>query len=292
MGDKDKKYYWLKLKRDFFKRHDIRIIEEMKDGKEIVLFYLKLICESVDHEGRLRFSDEIPYTVDMLAAITNTQQETAAAAIKILCDLKMLEVDSNGTYTIKGIEKVIGSETSWAEKKRAYREAQAAEKRQPEETEETTRGQDEDKRRTKKDFVRQEKEKEIEIEKELDIETEKEKKNNYQLIADLYNEICISLPRVVSLSNERKKAIKARLNIYSVEDFKKLFETAEASDFLKGANGRNWTANFDWLIKDANMAKVLDGNYNNRNKPNTNSAADNLGNFYDMMSDWAQEGNA
>lgn len=36
---------------------------------------------------------------------------------------------------------------------------------------------------------------------------------------------------------------------------------AEASNFLKGQNNRNWSATFDWLIKDANMAKVLDGNY-------------------------------
>lgn len=42
-----KKFYWLKLKRDFFKRHDIRIIEEMPNGKDYILFYLKLLFESV-----------------------------------------------------------------------------------------------------------------------------------------------------------------------------------------------------------------------------------------------------
>lgn len=45
-----------------------------------------------------------------------------------------------------------------------------------------------------------------------------------------------------------------------------LFEKAEASDFLKGANARNWSATFDWLIADVNMAKVIDGNYDNREK--------------------------
>ena len=57
----EKKYYWLKLKRDFFKRHDIKIIEAMPNGKEYSLFYLKLLCESVDHEGSLRFSEQIPW---------------------------------------------------------------------------------------------------------------------------------------------------------------------------------------------------------------------------------------
>ena len=90
------------------------------------------------------------------------------------------------------------------------------------------------------------------------------KKINYQQIADMYNDICISFPRCQSLSDARKKAIKARLKTYSVNDFKKLFEIAEKSDFLKGKNDRNWNATFDWLIKDSNMAKVLDGNYDNK----------------------------
>lgn len=88
---------------------------------------------------------------------------------------------------------------------------------------------------------------------------------NYQQIANLYNEICISFPRLTKLSDSRKKAIKARFNQgYSLEDFKRLFAMAEESSFLKGKNNRNWSASFDWLIKDSNMAKVLDGNYANR----------------------------
>lgn len=87
---------------------------------------------------------------------------------------------------------------------------------------------------------------------------------DYQLIVDKYNSICISLPKVIKLSNNRKKAIGARLKQYSVEDFEKLFEMAESSSFLKGQNNRNWSADFDWLIKDANMAKVLEGKYSDK----------------------------
>ena len=105
----------------------------------------------------------------------------------------------------------------------------------------------------------------IDIDKEIDIEKiEKRKNTNYQEIIGLYNEICISFPCVKVLSEARKKAIKARLNIYTIEDFKTLFEKAEASDFLKGKNNHDWSANFDWLIADRNMAKTLDGNYDNK----------------------------
>ncbi len=63
MAARDKeRFYWLKLHRNFFKRHDMMILEEMPDGKEQVLLYLKLMTEAIDHEGKLRFSETIPYT--------------------------------------------------------------------------------------------------------------------------------------------------------------------------------------------------------------------------------------
>ena len=100
--------------------------------------------------------------------------------------------------------------------------------------------------------------------KDKDKDMERDSNIDYQQIADMYNEICISFPRLTKLSDSRKKAIRARLNQYAIEDFKRLFELAEESSFLKGQNARNWSANFDWLIKDSNMAKVLDGNYMDR----------------------------
>lgn len=130
----------------------------------------------------------------------------------------------------------------------------------------------------------QEKETEVEIEKELETEIEVEIENDSSLsplpplggaarpqsstrdvsgqVIELYNRLCPSLPRVKALSEARKKAIRARINQgYSLEDFEQLFTMAEASAFLRGGNGKDWVADFDWLIKDANMAKVLDGKY-------------------------------
>ena len=283
----DKTYYWLKLKRDFFKRHDVRIIEAMPNGKDMVLFYLKMLCESIDHGGRLRFSDEIPYTPEMLASITETEKDVAKQAMGVLESLGLLEELEDGTFFLTKAESMIGNETDWARKKREYRESSKTDEGQKEDTARTSRGQTEDKSRTKKDNVRQE------IESEKELEKEKEKKTresvDYQLVADLYNETCVSFPRLTSLSDARKKAIRARLNNYTVEDFQRLFEKAEASAFLKGANDRNWTATFDWLIKDGNMAKVLDGNYDARNSPG-NRTARNLEESYDMMRSWAEGG--
>ena len=119
-----KRYYWLKLKRDFFKRHDIRIIENMPNGKDYILFYLKLLCESVDHDGKLRFSTEIPYNENMLATITDTNVDIVRQAVKIFTELNMMEVMDDGTYYMNEVSKMLGSETEWAERKRINRQTQ------------------------------------------------------------------------------------------------------------------------------------------------------------------------
>lgn len=95
-----------------------------------------------------------------------------------------------------------------------------------------------------------------------DYESRTPENSIYATIRELYNSVCGSYPRLVKMSDARKKAINARLKTgYTLDDFQTLFKKAEASDFLKGANKRNWSATFDWLICDSNMAKVLDGNY-------------------------------
>ncbi len=246
----ESKYYWLKLKRDFFKRHDIRIVEGMPNGKEYILFYLKLLCESVDHEGSLRFSDQIPYNEDMLAIITNTNVDIVRSAVKVFSELQMMEVLDDGTIYMAEVEGMIGSmaNNDNANRQRRFREKQKSELL-PMRYESVT------KRNESKSI-----EKEIEIDKEKDIRVD------YSSVIDLYNEICISFPRLKTLSDKRKAAIKARLRKYTIEDFREMFTKAEESDFLKGANKRNWSANFDWLMNDANFAKVLDGNYANKER--------------------------
>ena len=135
-----KKYYWLRLKRDFFKRHDVRIVEGMPDGKEMILFYLKLMLEAVDHEGFLRFSEKKPYTVGMLATITNTDEPIVDKALDALIDLGMVELQDDGTFFIPETTDLIGFETEWAKQKRDWRE----QKRQEQDNNKTTSGQSQD----------------------------------------------------------------------------------------------------------------------------------------------------
>lgn len=120
------KFYWLKLKRDFFKRHDMKIIESMPNGKDYIIFYLKLLCESIDHEGCLRFNEEIPYNEEMLSVITGTNVDVVRSAINIFTKLQMMSILDDGTYFMNEVNKMIGSavDNDNANRQRRYREKQ------------------------------------------------------------------------------------------------------------------------------------------------------------------------
>lgn len=93
---------------------------------------------------------------------------------------------------------------------------------------------------------------------------EERKENAGQQIADLFNSLCPSLPSVKIITEKTEKEITDLLTRYTIDDFKLLFTKTEASAFLKGKNERKWAASFDWLIKEENIAKVLNGNFDNK----------------------------
>ena len=83
----------------------------------------------------------------------------------------------------------------------------------------------------------------------------------YEKIKDLYHKICVSYPKIIKIGDNRKKMIAARYKEYNndIEIFEALFIKAENSEFLKGSTG--WKADFDWLMNQANMIKVLEDKY-------------------------------
>lgn len=116
-----KRYYWLKLHKDFFDRHDIKVIEDMPNGKEYVLFLVKLMAESVSHDGALRFSDAIPYSPEMLASVTHTNVDIVRSALRLFGELGLVEIMNDETLYVSLVERMIGSETGAARRKRVSR---------------------------------------------------------------------------------------------------------------------------------------------------------------------------
>lgn len=295
-----KKYYWLKLKRDFFKRHDIRIIEGMENGKDYILFYLKLLVESVDHSGNLRFSDTIPYNDKMLATLTDTNIDIVRSALKIFTELHMIEVLDDETIYMSQVNHMIGSETEWAEKKRKQRDK----KNQITKKEENVL--------TMSSMCPPNVRQEIETDKDKDKDTEielnkvnlKEDKSSlsvngrgkaelYQEIVDHWNSLPSNITRISKISERgtRKNLLDARIKEYGIDQIHAAIEEIPKSEFLMGYGNRGWTIKFDWFIKPSNFVKVLEGNYRGKVRlPSGNAYIDAVNNRYDPIIEFAQEG--
>lgn len=243
---------WIKIVTDVFDDEKILMIETMPECDTIIVIWFKLLCLAGKQNNNGVFQmGQIPYTDEMFSAIFRRPLNVVRLALNTFEQFGMIEIIRN-TVTIPNWNKhqSLDAYEKKKERDRLYQaERRAAQRALIEKSSDTSSY-----------VVVSEEDKEEERDKELDIKIDRV---NYQRIADMYNETCVSFPRLKALSDSRKKAIKARLNTYTEEDFKTLFQKAEASSFLKGENNRNWTATFDWLIKDSNMAKVLDGNYEN-----------------------------
>ena len=122
----EKRFYWLKLKDNFFQEDAIEWLEEQQNGKEYVLFYLKLCLKSLRNNGVLvrKVGDIlIPYDVAKLAEITKTNPDTVVVAMEILKKIGLVDVYQNGEIYMKCLSDLVGSESASREavKKREQR---------------------------------------------------------------------------------------------------------------------------------------------------------------------------
>ena len=274
-----KKYYWIRLQKGFFKSLAMKKLRRIAGGDTYTIIYLKLQLLSADTEGVLYYEGIENSFAEEVASLLDEDEENVKVTLQFLESVGLLERKGEDEYLLTEVPFIVGSETDKAQLMRNKRA------------------------RDKQNLIESGNNVTAELPSVTECYTEKEKRRerereeksrvDYELIARMYNDTCVSFPRVTTLSDARKKAIKARLNKYTIEDLEKAFTMAEASDFLKGNNGRNWSANFDWIIKDTNIAKILDGNYNNKannnvNQHTSNSTAQELDAFYSMASSWAE----
>ena len=124
MAKKVKRFYWLKLKEDFFDEDTMGWLEEQDNGKEYCLFYLKLCLKSLKSDGVLvrKVGDMlIPYDIAKIAEITKTQVDIANGALNLLKQIGYIQVLDSGGLFLTQIEYMTGSETDAAERQRKSR---------------------------------------------------------------------------------------------------------------------------------------------------------------------------
>lgn len=275
---------WIKITTDIFDDEKILLIESMPDADAIIVIWLKLLCLAgkQNNGGVFLMNDRIPYTDKMLATIFRRKESTVQMALNVFEQFGMIEIVEN-VITIPKWEKHqnIDALEKAREQSRIRMQRSREKKRQLLEgcADVTGNSNVTVTQRYALDKNREEKEQDI----------DKREETPYQAVVALYHEICVSFPRIKSLSDARRKAIKARLNTYTLEQFREMFGKAEASDFLKGRNNRNWSATFDWMMNGNNFAKIIDGNYDNKcgTAPAGTKAAQDLDNWYNTVREWA-----
>lgn len=237
------KFYWLKLQKDFFKKHKMVILRSVENGMTYEAIFIHLMAESIDHDALLRFSDTKPYTPRTLAPLVGTDAKTMADALEVFKDLELIEVLENGTIFVPLASENIGSDTTWAEKKRQYRDKLKTQCGQSEDIERTKRGQKED----MSDKSIEYRDKSIEYRDKINREKEKEREKKVDdesstaLLSESKNRFSPpSLEEVAAYCEERKNGIdpQAFIDFYSsknwmigknkMKDFKACIRTWES----------------------------------------------------------------
>lgn len=117
----NKKYYYLKIKENFYETEDMKILQAMDNGYLYSDILMKLYLKSLKTDGKLMFKENIPYSPKMIATITNHNVDTVDKALCIFRELGLIEVLDNGAIYMLDIQSLIGKSSSEADRKREYR---------------------------------------------------------------------------------------------------------------------------------------------------------------------------
>ena len=242
----NKKYYYLKLKENFYDSEEMIILQNMQDGYLYSDILMKLYLRSLKNNGKLMFKDVIPYTPSALAQVVRHQVGTVEKALKIFQDLELIEVLDNGAIYMLDIQNFIGESSTEADRIRNYRA------KIKEDKESVQMLQQMNDKSTPEIEIEIEKDIEIEIEKKKELEIEKNKKKKSiteidELINDNFTdkEIIDTVYEFIKM----RKAIKKPLTTRGLQlMIKKLYSLTtnvdEQIEILNNSIMNNWQGIF------------------------------------------------
>ena len=252
----NKKYYYLKLKDNFFDSDQMIVLESMPDGYKYSNILLKLYLRSLKNDGKLMFNDRIPYNSTILSQVTRHSVGDVEKAVKIFAELGLIEVLNNGAIYMLDIQNFIGESSTEGDRKRAYR-------RKIEQEKNMLLGEGQMSGQMS-DIHPPEKELDKEIDKEIYIEQEKpsNKLPEKDLKAD-FDSIWKEYPNKKGKARAftaYKKAIKDGVDnqtiINGISSYKKEIEIKRTKpEYIK--HGANWFRDWNWEDDYQTKGKVI-----------------------------------
>lgn len=274
----NKKFYWIKLKTDFFSQETIDFLMSQPNGCQYVVLYQMLCLKTANNGGTLATNIGemiVPYDVKKIVRDTKYFDfDTVTIALGLFKQLGLIYEGDENILKISNFELMVGSESASksAERMRKMRAKNKAKLESVTKSDVTSVTKSDTEYRVKSlefrekslDNREQSKESLLQQQNELDFDE----------ILNLFNAICHSYKPVDKLTDTRKMKI-IRANDVLNGDFENFFKRVEKSDFLSGRNGRwniNGTqANFDWIMKLDNISKIQNGIYDNKESESNGS---------------------
>ena len=127
----NRKYYFLKLKEDFFEQHTIVLLESLKDGILYSNILMKMYLKSLQFNGFLKVNEHLSLTTEMIATLTRHEVGTVERAVKIFLELGLAETTDTGTIYMSQIETLVGKSSTEGERKKLSRLRKEKEKSTP-----------------------------------------------------------------------------------------------------------------------------------------------------------------
>lgn len=287
-----KRYYWIKLKETFMTSDAVDFLMGQPDGANYVVLYQMLCLKTINTGGKLeRHIGEVIIPYDEAKIQRDCKWfsiDTVRVALNLYKALGLVYADKDGALCLTDHENLVGSETDYAQKNRRMRAQQqalpAGHNVSPDVSEDVSTDIEIDMRDRDKS-LETDIEKDIEIEDENDMPPEEVENvppppreeipsgegicrtKDVRRIISEWNKLGLTQIRRIDPDSNRGKMLRRRVKDYGVEDVVLAIRRISVSDFLLGRNGSGWAATFDWFIKPNNFCKVLEGNYDNRDKP-------------------------
>ncbi len=117
----NKRYYWLKLKEDFFDEKCVKYLRRLDRGEFLVIVYLKMQLKSLKNNGKIYFERILPCYESEIALAIDESEEDVKNCIDALLKINVAEVIDGGTLFLLELQKYVGSESYAAERMRNFR---------------------------------------------------------------------------------------------------------------------------------------------------------------------------